>query len=101
MKTGRLSESVSFDDKERAVLSTVTKWFANRLIRIKESEPEEYQRYIEERYKSHTAYTQAIYEYIEKHATRVQLDELEQHRGTPKYETKAFKLYLGLIENGD
>lgn len=96
MKIGRLSENVSFEDKERDVRLTLADWKLRELDLLENRDHEEYVRFIEERYEVHRQLEMRWQEYIEGSASPEQLERLNGYKGTPKYSAKLLELYLAL-----
>lgn len=100
MKTGRLSESVSFEDKEKKVRESLSDRLIKKLDELQSKNRESYQEFIEEDYKD----LDPVYhweEYVDAHGTPEQIEKLLKEKGTDKYSTKLQHVFNGLVNRVD
>lgn len=95
MKTGSLSKSVSFEDKERMVRPTLADW---KLQELDQYSHEDYVQAIEEHYEVHQRVERGWENYVKEHGTPEQVSKLMESKGTPEYGTKLLTMYVGLTD---
>lgn len=103
MKTGRLSESVSFEDKEKLVRSTLSMHILRNLDALENRDHEAYVRFIEDDYKNHQSLTSFWEEYVDAHGTSEQINRLLalKDEDEEKYHLKLQHVYRGLINHAE
>lgn len=103
MKTGRLSESVSFEDKERLVRAKQEIHFLYKLDALQNRDHEAYVKFIEDDYKENQSLTSFWEEYVDEHGTPDQINRLLalKDHDEEKYHLKLQHVYRGLINHAE
>lgn len=100
MKTGRLSESVSFETKEKKVRGSLSIPLLEKLDDLQNRSHKAYVEFIEEDYKN----LDPVYyweEYVDAHGTPEQIEKLLKEKGTDKYSTKLQYVFNGLVNHAE
>lgn len=102
MKSGCLSESVSFEDKERLVRARYNP-ILYRLDILQNRDQKGYESFIETSYKKHQSLTSFWEEYVDEHGTPEQINRLLalKDQDEEKYHLKLQHVYRGLINHAD
>lgn len=98
MKTGRLSESVSFEAKEKKVRESLSIALREKLDDLKKRSHKAYVEFIEEDYKN-LDLVHFWEEYVDIHGTSHQINDLLDLKGTNTYPTKLYMVYRGLVNH--
>lgn len=98
MKTGRLSESVGFETKERAVRERLSIEKLEELNALQNRDHKAYVEFIEEDYKN-LDLVHFWEEYVDIHGTSHQINDLLDLKGTNTYPTKLYMVYRGLVNH--
>lgn len=100
MKTGRLSESVSFEDKEKKVREKLPSDVIKKLNSLKKKNYQAYVEWVTEDYK--IVDPVAFWEgYVDAHGTPEQIEKLLKEKGTEKYSTKLQHVFHGLVNRAE
>lgn len=97
MKTGRLSESVSFETKERAVREHLSIEKLEELNALQNRDHKAYVEFIENDYPNHQELVERWEEYVDVHGTPHQINTLLAIKGTNGYPTKLYMVYRCLV----
>ncbi|MHB9781157.1 hypothetical protein ACXM1Q_000200 [Streptococcus sp. 10F2] len=100
MRTGRLSESVSFEIKEKKVRESLSPKLIKKLDDLQSKSYEAYVEFIEEDYKNLDPIP-FWEEYVDAHGTPEQIEKLLKEKGTDKYSTKLQHVFHGLVNRVD
>lgn len=101
MKTGHLSESVSFEDKEKKVRESLSDDLIKKLDDLKKRSHKAYVEFIEKDYPNHQELVDRWEEYVDAHGTPDQINTLLAIKGTNGYPTKLYTVYRGLVNHAE
>lgn len=103
MKTGRLSKSVSFEDKERVVRDNLPFDLIQKLDALQNRDLKAYVEFIESDYKNHQNLVSFWEEYIDIHGTPEQINRLLalKSEDEEKYYLKLQHVYRGLVNHAE
>lgn len=101
MKTGRLSESVSFETKEKKVRGSLSIKLIEKLDALQNRDHKAYVEFIENDYPNHQELVERWEEYVDAHGTPHQINTLLAIKGTNGYPTKLYTVYRGLVNHAE